>query len=342
MERVGIEDVAKLAGVSITTVSRVVNKSDYPVSETMKRKVLKAVEELHYIPNKAAQQLKKEFNNIIGLIVRDISDPYFGEIAKGVTEKASELGYLSFVCNTGRNPENELEYHEILWQHRVKGIILAGGGLNSQEYITELNEQLERNRKYGLRIIALAPQGFEMPYISVDNIEVGRIITQYLIDKGHKKIAFISGPENVFTAEERLQGYLKSLKENNIPFNKSLVVNSDFTWKGGYEACRELLSNSSGVTGICCANDNISIGALHALKEKGFNIPDDVSIISVGDITQAQYTDPPLTTVAIPRYEMGKKAVEMIVNDKGPDMNSNTIFPIKMIERFSVKNLRNN
>jgi LacI family transcriptional regulator len=339
MERVSIEDVAKLAGVSITTVSRVVNNINYPVSEKIKKKVLTAVEELHYIPNNAAQQLKKKFNNIIGLIVRDISDPYFGEIAKGVTERASELGYLSFVCNTGRNPENELRYHEILWQHRVKGIILAGGGLNSQEYIAELNEQLERNRKYGLRIVALAPQGFDMPYISVDNIEVGRIITQYLIDKGHKRIAFISGPKNVFTAEERLQGYLMALKENIIPFNKSLVVNSDFTWKGGYEACRELLLNSSGVTGICCANDNISIGALHALKEKGFHIPDDVSMISVGDITQAQYSDPPLTTVAIPRYEMGKKAVDVIVNEKALEIDLNMMFQAKIIERFSVKNL---
>jgi LacI family transcriptional regulator len=342
MERVSIEDVAKLAGVSITTVSRVVNNTDYPVSEKNKKKVLTAVEELHYKPNNAAQQLKKKFNNIVGLIVRDISDPYFGEIAKGVTERTSELGYLSFVCNTGRNPENELKYHEILWQHRVRGIILAGGGLNSQEYIAELKEQLERNRKYGLKIIALAPQGLDMPYISVDNKEVGRIITQYLINKGHKKIAFISGPKNVFTAEERLQGYLMSLKKNNIPVNQSLIVNSDFTWKGGYEACRELLLNSSGVTGLCCANDNISIGALHALNEKGFNIPDDVSIISVGDMTHAQYSAPPLTTVAIPRYEMGKKAVDIIVNEKEPEIDNNMIFPVKIIERFSVKNLHIN
>ncbi len=339
MERVSIEDVAKLAGVSITTVSRVVNKTDYPVSKENKEKVLKAIEELHYLPNKAAQQLKKEFNNIIGLIVRDIADPYFGEIAKGVTEKASQLGYLSFVCNTGRNPENELEYHEILWQHRVKGIILAGGGLNSPDYIGELNEQLERNIKYGLKIIALAPQGLDMPYISIDNIEVGRMITQYLIDKGHRKIAFITGPENVFTAEERLRGYRMSLKENKIPFKESLVVNSDFTWKGGYEACRKLLSSMSDITGICCANDNISIGALHALKKNGFSVPDDVSMISVGDITQAQYTDPPLTTVVIPLYEMGKKAVETIVDNKAYGANFNEVFPIKIIERFSVKNL---
>lgn len=341
MERVSIEDVAKLAGVSISTVSRVINNSGYPVSEKARKKVLKAAEDLYYSPNKAAQQLKKEFNNIIGLIVRDISDPYFGDIAKGVTERASELGYLSFVCNTGRNPENELEYHEILWQHRVKGIVLAGGGLNTQEYKLKLAQQLERHKAYGLKIVALAPQGVELPYVTIDNGLAGEIITEYLIKRGHQDIAFISGPKNVFTAEERFKGYVKVLKERNISFKESLVVNSNFTWKGGYDACLELLSRGGSFTGLCCENDNIAFGAIHALKEKGLSIPQDISIISIGDLLQAQYSDPPLTTVSIPRYEMGRKAVEVIAGVNTLDEDASILFRTRLMERHSVKNVAN-
>lgn len=339
MGRVSIEDVAKLAGVSISTVSRVMNKSDYPVSEKAKKKVLKAAEELHYLPNIAAQQLKKEFNNIIGLMVRDISDPYFGEIAKGVTERASELGYLSFVCNTGRSPEREVEYHELLWQHRVKGIVLAGGGFDTEEYKTKLLEQLERHKNYGLKIVALAPQGIDMPYVTVDNTALGNMITQYLIDRGHSKIAFISGPDNVFTAKERLNGYRDVLVKAGITFNKDLVVNSDFSWKGGYEACLELLSKGGQFTGLCCANDNIAIGAMHALREKGLSIPYDVSIVSIGDMTQAKYSDPPLTTAFFPRYEIGKKSVEVIAGLNDLEEHASIIFRSRIMERQSVRQL---
>ncbi|MHB1393674.1 MAG: LacI family DNA-binding transcriptional regulator [Clostridia bacterium] len=339
MERVSIEDVAKLAGVSISTVSRVISKSDYPISEKTRRKVLKAAEELHYLPNIAAQQLKKEFNNIIGLMVRDISDPYFGEIAKGVTERASELGYLSFVCNTGRSPEREVEYHEVLWQYRVKGIILAGGGFDTEEYKAELMEQLERYKNYGLKIVALAPQGIELPYVTIDNINVGSMITQYLVDRGHCRIAFISGPDNVFTAKERLNGYQDVLIKNGITLNEALVVNSDFSWKGGYEACLELLSHDIQFTSLCCANDNIAIGAMHALREKGLKIPDDISVISIGDITQSKYSDPPLTTAFFPRYEIGKKSVDVIAGLSDLAEHASIVFRSKIIERESVREL---
>ncbi|MGD0235465.1 MAG: LacI family DNA-binding transcriptional regulator [Syntrophorhabdales bacterium] len=336
MKNTSIVDVAKLAGVSITTVSRIINNVSYPVSDEKRKRVLKAIEKLHYRPNIAAQHLKKRFSDIIGLIVRDISDPYFGDIAKGVTERASQLGYLSLVCSTGRNPEDELRYHDILWQHRVKGIILAGGGLDQFDYKQNLSKQLARHDKYGLKIVALAPQGMEIPYVMIDNYEAGKRITEYLIQRGHRNICFISGPQKVYTSIERLKGYKDAIDCAGIEFSMEHISYSDFTRKGGYDACKVLLSKVKNMTAICGANDNIVIGAMSAVKEQGLNIPEDISFISIGDLTEAMYADPPLTTLSIPRYEIGMLAVDAIVEDKD---SIAVIVDTKIIERRSVKTL---
>ncbi len=316
MKNVSIVDVAKQAGVSVTTVSRIINNVNYPVASITREKVLKTIDELQYTPNKAAQGLKRKFSDIIGLIVRDISDSYFGEIANGVTNRASELGYLSFVCNTGRNPEDELRYHEHLWQHRVKGIILAGGGLDQLDYKQKLVNQLVRHEKYGLKIVSLAPQGIEIPYVMINDFEAGKKVTEYLIERNHTKIGFIGGPQKVFTSIERLKGFKAALDNAGIKYNKKYINSSDFSQKGGYEACNSLISKVKDLTAICCANDNIAIGAMSAIRENGFSIPKDISVISIGDIKDARYTNPPLTTLTIPHYEMGQMAVDVITQWK--------------------------
>ncbi|MFT8349797.1 LacI family DNA-binding transcriptional regulator [Clostridium saccharoperbutylacetonicum] len=316
MNTVSIVDVAKHAGVSVTTVSRVMNNVDYPISKKTREKVLKAIDELQYTPNKAAQGLKNNFSDVIGLIVRDISDSYYGEIARGVTTRASELGYLSFVCNTGRNPEDELMYHDILWQHRVKGIILAAGGLDQVDYKNKLMNQLARHEKSGLNIVSLAPQGIEIPYVMINEFEAGKKITEYLIERGHTKIAFIGGPQKLYTSIERLKGFKSALDIAGIEYNKDYITKSDFSQNGGYEACKLLLSKVKDLTAICCANDNIAIGTMSALREHGYIIPKDISVISIGDINEAKYMIPPLTTLSIPHYEMGKMAVDVITQWK--------------------------
>ncbi|AKN31662.1 LacI family transcriptional regulator [Clostridium carboxidivorans P7] len=338
MKNISIIDVAKQAGVSVTTVSRIINNVDYPVAAKTREKVLKVIDELQYTPNKAAQGLKKKFSDIIGLIVRDISDSYFGEMANGVTNRASELGYLSFVCNTGRNPEDELRYHEHLWQHRVKGIILAGGGLDQVDYKKKLENQLLRHEKYGLKIVSLAPQGIEIPYVMINDFDAGKKVTDYLIQRGHKKIAFMGGPSKVFTSIERLKGFKAAIDAAGIEYNKNYITSSDFSQKGGYEAFSSLISKVSDLTAICCANDNIAIGAMSAIREHGLSIPKDISIISIGDIKEARYTTPPLTTLTIPHYEMGQMAVDVITQWKEKvEITLNT----SIFERSSVRVLDN-
>lgn len=339
--RISIEDVAERAGVSITTVSRVVNNTAHPVSEKTRKKVLKAIQELDYKPDLSAQSLRQSFNNIIALIARDISDPYFGEMARGVTERASKYGVLSFVCNTGRNPENEIQYHELLWQYRVRGIILGGGGLNLDAYRLKLQEQMNRYKENGHRIVSLAPQGLDMDYVMIDNRRVGEVSAEYLIARGHTSIAYISGPKNVYTSLERMEGYELGLKKHNLPINELMIAYSDNSWKGGYEAANVLLDRPIKFTGMCCGNDNIAIGALRAFKERGLATPQDISIVSVGDLPNAKYAAPPLTTVKVPLYEMGARAVDIIMSDDPQDYNANIIFNTSIMERQSVSNIQN-
>lgn len=329
-----IVDVARQAGVSVTTVSRIINNVSYPVASETREKVLKAIEALQYIPNKAAQGVRRNASDIIGLIVRDISDSYFGEIAKGVTNRASKLGCLSFVCNTGRNPRDELMYHDLLWQHRVKGIILTGGGLDQEDYKQKLLQQMDRHKKYGLRIVTLAPQGVSMPYVMINDFEAGRSIAQYLIDRGHKKIGFIGGPKKVFTSIERLRGHQSAMCGAGLDCRDEYAVTSDFSQAGGFEACRRLLLQENGCTAICCANDNIAVGAMSAIRQAGLKIPGNISMISIGDISEAKYMHPPLTTLQIPHYEMGKMAVDYIVNG---EENIKITMDVSIVERQSVR-----
>jgi len=337
-KKIYIVDVAKHAGVSIATVSRIINNLDYPVSEETKSKVLKAIEELSYRPNKAAQGLRKSSNEIIGLIVRDISDSYFGLVAKGVSDRASELGFLSFVCNTGRNPEDELRYHDLLWQYRVKGIILAGGGLDQAKYKKKLSQQLERHERFGLNIVTLAPQGIDIPYVMIDNVAAGRKVVEYLIERGHKKIGIIGGPKKVLTTIERMKGHKIALEAANIKLPDEYITYCDFSQKGGYEACKyDLLAKVKDITAICCQNDNIAIGAMTAIKELGLKVPDDISIIGIGDLTESDYADPPLTTLSIPFYELGRMAVDVIVSGKD---NIGITVDTAIIERKSVKTIK--
>ena len=340
MDRVSLDDVAVRAGVSIPTVSRVLNGSSHPVSEKTRKKVLKAIEELDYRPDMSAQALRSSFNNIVALITRDISDAYFGEIARGVTETANKYGILSFVCNTGRNPENEISYHELLWQYRVRGIILGGGGLTAASYRNKLAEQVERYRSNGHKIVSLAPQGLEdMDYVMIDNRSAGEKITQYLIDRGHRRIAYLSGPKDVYTAMERLDGYRSCLQKNGLPAQEDFIAYTDNSWQGGYEVVKTLLERKTGFTGLCCGNDSVAVGALRAIKDSGFKVPGDISMISMGDFPNASYSSPPLTTLSIPLYDIGAKAVDIIMSSDIAKYNANIIFKTAIVERRSVRTI---
>lgn len=338
MNRVSIKDVANKAKVSVSTVSRIINNKSYPVSDELRKRVEKAIKELDYVPNKFAQNLRTNKTNVIGIIVRDISDPYFAEIAKGVTEKALELGYMALVCNSKRNIKHELKYHDLLLQQRVVGIIIAGGGHKSEKIKEALKIKIDNARKQKVKVVGLANQGVDLPLISVDNIKIGHLMGNYMINNNHHKIAFIGGNKDIITNEERLQGFIKSITTRNLSVNKDLIIHGDFTWKSGYESSKKLFRNEIDITGICCANDNIAIGVLRYLKEKNIKVPEEISVISVGDISLAKYTSPQLTTVKIPFYELGSKSVEFIASEEIHE-DTKAYFDTHIVKRKSVKKI---
>jgi len=336
-KRVSIEDVAKRAGASITSVSRIINNVDYPVSEDIRSRVLKAIEELHYSPNLAAQRLRSNFNNVIGIIVRDIENSHFAEIAKGATESAMKHEYLCFICNTGRSAESELKFHELLWKNRVQGIILTGGGLDTPQYREMMQRQIDRYKRFGLRLVACAPQGFDLPLVGIDFKEIGSLIAAHLADAGHRRIALVTGRADVLTSRAHCDGYREALEARGLEYDPALTAFGDFTEQAGYELCKGLLDRGAGMSALCCGSDLMALGAIHALSERGLAVPRDVSLASIGDMPIAAYTQPPLTSVRIPRYEIGAKALEMILDpEKKP---TRCIFPVELVERQSVRRI---
>jgi LacI family transcriptional regulator len=337
--RISIADVARHANVSIATVSRVINATGYPISPEVRIRVQAAIEALEYTPSLAAQRLRSDFNNVIGLITRDISNSFFGEIAKGATERAMELGHLSFICNTGRNPANEMEFHELLWKNRVRGIILIGGGFDTTEYHNLLRRQVERCKRFGLKLVANTPQGTELPTVSVDLAAIAAQMTQYLVDHGHRTIGLITGEQGVLTSKGHLSGYSTVLENRGLPFHQGLVRLQAFTEECGYTGCNELLNHSPRPTAICCGCDPIATGVLHALHDAGMSVPGDVSLISIGDTPIACHLRPALTSIRVPRYRMGARAVELILANE-PDMRHTELLPTEFIVRDSVRDIR--
>ncbi len=336
---VTIEDVALHAGVSITTVSRVLNNTGYPVSAETREKSLQSADALKYIPNRAAQLLRQGGKNGIALIVRNINDPYFSEIAKAVTETSIGKDIVSSVFNSVQNPEFELKFYTMILTQHYEGVIIAGGAYEDRESISRLHEIVKRLQTQGCRVLALAPQGFDVPMVSVDNFEVGRSSMEYLLSKGHKNIAFLGGYKGHLADNKRFQGSERALMNHGFAYKSNTVYNSEYSPKGGYETCKKLMESGFDGTAIFCSNDHIARGAMKYLKERGLRVPEDISIMGVcGLYCFSDYVDNQgLTTVLFPFYEMGKRAVELISGDEELPMDYQELLETKIVENSSVR-----
>jgi len=338
VERVSIQDVARRASTSIATVSRVMNGTAYPVSAELRDRILRAIKELNYTPNSAAQRLRNRYSPVIGIVVRDISDHFFGEIARGATDEALKNRYLTFICDTGRNPVNEMEIHELLWKNRVRGIVLAGGGIDSAEYRDMIARQVERSAMFGLRLVANAPQGVEVPIVSVDFAAMMDRMTEYMVENGHRRIALVTGSEKVLSCQEHVKGFRRALLRSGIEPDDTLVLYTGFTEKAGYDALKLFLGLADRPTAICCATDLCAIGAMRAIHDAGLEVPDDFSLMGIGNIPLAGYTRPALTSIRMPRYEMGMRAVKLILQ-KELDSSYSLFLETELVVRDSVRPL---
>ncbi|MCX6083260.1 MAG: LacI family DNA-binding transcriptional regulator [Chloroflexi bacterium] len=308
-----ILDVAKYAGVSVTTVSRVLNNSAHPVNSETRTRVLDAIEKLNFVPNQLARALANERTRLIGVIVGDGSDPYFANIVRGISAAAQENGYLTIICNTERVPEVELGFLKLLRDYNADGIIFAGGGLTDSNYKDELINIVTKLQEAHVPLIALSNQFLNMPQVKIDDVQASREMTEYLIGLGHTRIGFISGPLSLLTSHLRLDGYKQALEKHGITFDPMLVIEGDFTYECGRQAANDLMALGDPPTAIFGSNDREALGCLFRLKELNILVPEQVSVAGFDDIETAQYVSPPLTTVQVPMQTIGALGVKQFM-----------------------------
>jgi len=301
-----ITEVARLAGVSIATASRVMSDADYPVSAGARERVLDAARTLDYVPNALARGLIKSRVPVVGVIVHDITDPYFAEIVRGVEDAASPAGFLVITCSSERDPEREREYVRLLRSMRAAAIIFAGSGLDDPGLNEELPKHLAAMREQGAAVVHLSPHALGEPEIQVDNEGGVASLIAALVELGHRRIAFLAGPRSLYVARDRLAGYLTGLQAAGIEADERLIVHTSFDREGGALAVDALLAGEVPFTAMCAANDQLALGALQRLQTRGITVPDQVSVAGFDDISMASMTAPSLSTVRLPLRELGR------------------------------------
>jgi DNA-binding LacI/PurR family transcriptional regulator len=326
---VNITDVAKKAGVSISTVSRVLNNAGHQVKPETRERVLEAVRELGFRPNDLARGLLLKKSRTIGLIIPDISNPYYPELSLGVEATASEHGYAVIFCNTSRRADKLEHYVDVLLQKRADGIIIAGGGTDFAPVSQALSD-------FDVEVAVIGRHGLPFPSVQVDNVRAAYEATSHLADLEHRRIAFVSGPLNLTSVQDRLRGYRRCLKERWIPHDERLIREGNFEAESGYSAALSLLQSSVSPTAIFAANDRMAFGVIVAATDLGMKIPDDLSVVGFDDITMASYVRPTLTTVALPGYEMGAAAMRLLLRRfAGNECPQTTWLPTQLVVRHS-------
>ena len=311
-----ITDVARRAGVSTATVSRVLNRN-YPVSDGVRQRVLDAVRDLGYVANAHARALLTSTSGTVGVILHDVSDPYFAEIVRGIQEVAGLEDRLVVICNSQREPDREITYIEMLRAHRVDAIIMAGGHILDDEYVMALREQALQLRAQGSRLILCGRHPVRADAVVPDNTVGGARLVRHLLDRGHRRIAHIAGPPNFSTTQDRLDGYRGGLASFGLEADPDLVATGDFTREGGYEAAGRLLDAEVGFTAIFAANDLAAVGAMARLQERGLRVPEDVSVAGFDDVPVARDVTPALTTVRVPMVDMGRQSMRLALREPG-------------------------
>ncbi|MBS5950302.1 MAG: LacI family DNA-binding transcriptional regulator [Clostridium sp.] len=325
-----IRDVSKLAGVSVATVSRVINKKGY-VSKETEENIINAMKMLNYTPNDVARRLAGKKSNTIGLIIPDILNPFFPEVARAAEDAANKLGFNLILCNAENNREKERQYYEMLINKQVDGIIIASYTATPSDLIA----LMER----GMPVVAIDREytGYDIPSIKSDDREGGRLAARHLIECECKNIAHVTGPIYIESLNERFIGFEEELKANNL-YKPELVRIDEFSLKGGYNATKKLLEEGRNIDGIFAGNDILAIGCYKALNNLGYKLYDDIKLIGYDGLeANIDYLD--ISSVAQPMYKFGELAVELLVQKivNEVDITTKKIkLDLKVIERKST------
>ncbi|REB08617.1 LacI family transcriptional regulator [Sporosarcina sp. BI001-red] len=324
-----IKDVSKLAGVSVATVSRYLNKNGY-VSKEAGETIAEVIEKLNYRPNNIARSLAGMKTATIGLMVPDILNPFFPELARSIEDAANEYGYTVMLCNTDNDSMKEQKYIDTLLQKQVDGIIISS--------YTIKPEHLSSLQKQSIPVVLMDNvfSSDSVVSLTVENLRGGELAVEHLLTQGCSKIAHICGPSTITSSRERTAGY-ENVSRGTDWFTPSLIGYSDFTVKGGYSTMNELLALHPDLDGVFASNDLMAAGALKALQEAGRNVPRDVKVVGFDGIG-LEMMNPQLSTIAQPISELGKTAMDSLIglirNESG--ILTNQVFPVTLILKQST------
>lgn len=308
MTRVSIRDIARLAEVSHSTVSRALGDSPLVSSET-KARIQRLAQEMGYSPDAQARSLVMGRTHTIGIVVTAITDPFIAEIVQAVERTAGDHDYSVILASSNSKPEREIAAVEMLQSKRVDGVIVTSSRVGAlyQEHLDRL----------GVPVVLVNSHSEQSgPYtfsVNVDNRHGGCLATEHLVRLGHRRVAYVSGPENHSDDRERLAGYRQALAEAGIPFDPALVLQGNGRSSGGERAWSQLLALQPPPTAAFCYNDVTAIGLIRAARKSGRTLPRDLALVGFDDIPFASYIQPSLTTVAQPKAQMGRQAVEMVL-----------------------------
>lgn len=336
-----IKDIAKEAGVSITTVSQILNNKGHRFSDKTKEKVLSIVEEHNYKPDIVAQSMITKKSKTIGMIVPDVTDLFFAKLIEGVETYLNALGYALVLSNSKHDSNLEKKYFVELMHRAVEGIIIATPNILDESIISVASS---KKKKMPVIMIDMGKNIRSEGKLIVEEYKGVYSAVNYLIDMGHHKIGFIQEIGDYYQLSERITGYLNCLEDHKIPYRDAYIVETELSIAGGYAGTKKLLANPfSDVTAIVCSNDQMAIGAYQALHEAGLNIPKDISVVGFDGLEIGKYLAPALTTIKQPVYDIGFEAAKFVIDAIANPYQRipNKIFDTELIIRDSITRLTN-
>lgn len=332
-----IRDIARLAGVGVSTVSRVIN--DHPdVKDETREKILKIIKESNYIPNNSARILKKNNTNNIGVLVKGVFNPFFAEMINIIGNRINEAGYTMILQQNDYATEDDVDnLIAFVKEKRLQGIICLGGNflnINDESFqfldipvvLTSVNTLSKESKS-------------KFSSIGIDNVLAAKASIQYLIDKGHRNIGILLGEKNdVGISGLRLEGYKKALEENNIPYSEENVFIGDYDYSGAYRVTKEIINNRKDITAIFSISDIMAVGAAKSVIDQGLKVGEDISIMGFDGMDISKYYNPGITTVKQPKKNMANNSIDLLLAllAKKED-HKHIIFETKIIERESCK-----
>ncbi|WP_423798087.1 LacI family DNA-binding transcriptional regulator [Neobacillus sp. SAB-20_R2A] len=325
-----IRDVAKKAGVSVATVSRALNDKGY-VHEDTRKLINKAIQELNYKPNEVARSLYKKKSRLIGLLLPDIRNPFFPELARGVEDTMQEHGFRLIIGNADENPAKELDYIHTFKQNNVIGLIAATNQTETSYY-----------ESLGFPVVFLDRTSNQHPSVYADGLTGGKMAAKEIIRRGSKRITLLKGPMELKTAQDRFKGAIDELCNSNVSFN--VMTTASFTFDDAEKTARELFDKFPGTDGVIAGNDLGAAAILHEALRRGISIPGELQIIGYDDIPLSSLLFPPLSTIRQPAYDMGKEAAKLLIAIISNELieQKNIQLPVTFIDRQTTRKVEDN